>query len=198
MLPRVIAPGFDLVLPEPGADSPRRDPRHDLLLDGDLREFFPRPASPRLAVRTGRATGERRNLGALERGKGARATRARRILQSVGRLPALAPALDGIDRAANLAGNVRIAPGRALMGEQQNARALHVRERRGGAGAELLQVHCLYRGQVDGILGQRSWHAYSPPDQAKVSGIVICQDFAHVKPAAYLLRTVLSAGLLSQ
>jgi len=135
-------------------------------------------------------------LGALERSKGARATRARRILQSVGRLPALAPALNGIDRAAHLVGNVRMAPGGLLMGEQQQARSLHFRERRGGAGAELLQAPFLCRGQVDGILGQRSWHDYSPPDQAKVSGIVICQDFAHVKPAAYLLRTVLSAPLV--
>src|SRR5947208_16514363 len=105
MLPRVIAPGFDLVLPEPGADSPRRDPRHDLLLAGDLREFFRRPAPRRLAVLTGRATSERRNLGALDGSKGARATRPWRILQRVGRLPSLAPPVDGIDTAGHASGH---------------------------------------------------------------------------------------------
>ena len=78
------------------------------------------------------------------------------------------------------------------MGEQENARALPFRKRRRGAGAEGLQVHCLCRGQGDGILGQRSWHDDSSPHQAKVRGIVIGQDLAHVKPATYSLRTVLS------
>src|SRR5262249_21379482 len=37
-----------------------------------------------------------------------------------------------------------------------------------------------------------SWHTNSPPDHAYVGGTVICQDFAHVKLATYLLRIALS------
>ena len=77
------------------------------------------------------------------------------------------------------------------MREQENPSTLDYCERRGGTGAELVQGHGLFGGEVDGILGQRSWHDDRPPDQARLDGIVICQDLAHVKPAAYLSRAVL-------
>ena len=83
----------DTMIEAPRADGPGRDPRHHLVLDGDLRQLLSRPAPPRLAVLTGRATGERCNLDALEWRKSTRAPRTRRILQSGRRLPALAPAL---------------------------------------------------------------------------------------------------------
>ena len=40
-LPGVIPPGFDLVRAQPSANRPRRDMRHDLLLDSDVGEFLP-------------------------------------------------------------------------------------------------------------------------------------------------------------
>jgi hypothetical protein len=43
---------------------------------------------------------------------------------------------------------------------------------------------------------QRKGAKDSPPDQAQVSRMVICQDLAHVKPATYCLRTVLRRGLV--
>ena len=75
------------------------------------------------------------------------------------------------------------------MGEQKNPRALDCRKRGRVTAAELLHMSLLLRRELDGILGQRSWHKDSPPDQTQDRRIVICQDLAHVKPATYLLRT---------
>src|SRR4030095_2465392 len=105
---------------------------------------------------------------------------------------ALPPARDGLATAAHLPGALDVPPRGMLMGEQENAGTLDFRKRGGVATAELLQMPLLLWRELDGILGQRSWHTDSPPDQAQVSRIVICQDLAHVKPATYLLRTVLS------
>ena len=77
------------------------------------------------------------------------------------------------------------------MCEQENPGTLDCRERCAGTDAEWLQVPGLFSGQVDGILGQRSWHEDRPPNQARLDEMVICQDFAHVKPAPDLLRPVL-------
>ena len=59
-------------------------------------------------------------------------------------------------------------------------------------GAKLLQMHLLFRRELDGILVQRSWHKDSPLDQAQGGRMVICQNLAYLKPAAYLLRAALS------
>src|SRR5262249_19760060 len=153
MLPRVIAPRFDLVLPEPGADRPWREPRHDLLLDGNLRELLSRPASPWLAVLTGRATGERRNLGPLQRRERALAPRACHIVQTVGYLPALPPALHSIDTTAHATGNLCVTPGGMLMRQQENPRPLDFRKWGSITGAEVVQLHLLLWREWDGILG---------------------------------------------
>jgi hypothetical protein len=78
------------------------------------------------------------------------------------------------------------------MSEQENAGPLDFRKRGHVTAAELLQMLLLLWRELDGILGQRSWHKDSPPDQAQVSRMVIGQDLAPVKPTMYLLRTVLS------
>jgi hypothetical protein len=54
------------------------------------------------------------------------------------------------------------------MGEQEKAGPLDFRKRGGVATAELLQMPLLLWREFDGILGQRSWHTDSPPDQAQV------------------------------
>ena len=190
-LPRVIPPGFDLVRAQPGAYRSWGDVRHDLLLDGDLGEFLPRPAWPGFAVCAWRTTGQRDNLSPLERRESAGGTSPRRIALAVGHVPALPPALDRMDTAAHLPGDLRVSPGGLLMSEEEHAGPLDFRKRGRVTAAELLQMPLLLWRELDEIFGQRSWHKDSPPDQAQVSRIVIDQDLAHVKPAKYLLRTVL-------
>ena len=82
------------------------------------------------------------------------------------------------------------------MSEEEHAGPLDFRKRGRVTAAALLQMPLLLWRELDGILGQRSWHKDGPPDQAQVSRIVICQDLAHVKPATYLLRTVLSKSIM--
>src|SRR4029450_11753467 len=165
-LPGVIPPGFDLVLPQPGANRPWRDVRHKLLRDSHLREFLPRPPRPRFAVCAWRTTGHRGNLGPLKRRKGAVGAGPRRITHTVGLLPALSPVLDGLDTAAHLLGDLCVPPGGMLMGEEENPGPLDFSIRGRVAGAEMVQIRLLLRCELDGILGQRSWHRDSPPDQA--------------------------------
>lgn len=112
VLPGVRAPGFDLVLPQPRADRPRRDALNQLLLDGHLRQFFARPAHPGLARLARGTTGEGDDLCPLQRRKGARATRTRRVLQARCGLPASAPALDRVQAATELSGNLHLAASR--------------------------------------------------------------------------------------
>src|SRR5262249_43509386 len=162
-LPGVIAPGFDLVLPQPGPNRPRRDVRHDMLLNNDLDQFFPGPARPRFAVGAWHTTGQRANLRPLQRSAGAAGAGTRGILHAGSLLPALAPMLDGLDTAAHLPGKLRIPPGGILMGEQENPCTLDLRKRGGVTVAELLQISLLLWCELDGILGQRSWHKNSPP-----------------------------------
>jgi hypothetical protein len=61
-------------------------------------------------------------------------------------------------------------------------------------GAEVVQLHLLLRRELDGILGRRSWHKDSPPEQAQVRRMVLCQDLAHRQLATYFLRAVLRKG----
>src|SRR4029453_15023381 len=105
--------------------------------------------------------------------------------------PALPPALDRLDTAAHLPGDLHVPPGGLLMSGGENAGPLDFGKRGRVTAAELLQLSLLLWCELDGILGQRSWHTDSPPDQAQVSRMVIGQDLAHVKPATYLLRTAL-------
>src|SRR4030095_4232779 len=101
---------------------------------------------------------------------------------------------DITDTAAYLPSDLCIPRGGILMGEQENPSALDCRKRGCVTAAELLQMSLLLWRELDGILGQRSWHKDSPPDYAQVSRMVICQDLVHVKPTTYLLRTVLRSG----
>src|SRR5215470_14047320 len=119
-------------------------------------------------------------------------------MRALGLLPALPPVLDGIDTAAHATGDLRVTPGGMLMREQKNPRPLDFRKWGSVTGTELLQMSLLLQRELDRILGQRSWHKDSPPDQAHVGRIVICQDLAHVKPATYFLRAVLSRKMMFQ
>src|SRR6266540_4622345 len=110
VLPRVITPGFDLIRAQPGTNRPWRDALHELLLNRHLREFLSRPAHPRFAVFPWRTTGERRDLGPLERREGASGAGTRRIAQHCGGLPAAAPLPDGLSTSTDLASNISIAP----------------------------------------------------------------------------------------
>jgi len=103
----------------------------------------------------------------------------------------LAPVLDGLAPAAPLPSDLRVPPGGLLLCEQEQPSPLDFRKRGGGTGVEGWQLPLLLRRAWAGRRGQRSWPKDSPPDQAQVSRIVIGQDLAHVKPATYVLRTVL-------
>ena len=140
-------------------------------------------------------TGQRDNLGSLQRREGAAGAGPWRITHAVGLLPALPPVLDGLNAAAHLPGDLCVPPGGMVMREQEHAGPLDFREWGRVTAAELLQMPLLLWREVDGILGQRSWHTDSPPDQVQVGRTVICQNFVHCKPAAYLRRSVLSEYL---
>jgi hypothetical protein len=71
--------------------------------------------------------------------------------------------LDGINTAAHATGDLRVTPGRMLMREEENAGTLDFRKRGRVTAAELLQMLLLLWRELDGILGQRSWHKDSPP-----------------------------------
>ena len=154
VLPRVRAPRFDLVRAPPGPDRPRRDVRHDLLFDGDLGELLPRPARPGFAVCAWRTTGQRDNLGPLERREGPAGTSPRGITHAVGRRPALSPVPDSLDTAAYLPGDLRISPQGMLMGKQENPRALDVRKRGRITGAEVCRCPSCSRVSWMGYLGK--------------------------------------------
>src|SRR4030095_6214141 len=79
------------------------------------------------------------------------------------------------------------------MGEQENPCALDFCKRGRITSAEVLQIRLLLWRECNRILRPRSWHKDSPPNQGQVGRIVIGQDLAHVKPATYVLRAVLSA-----
>ena len=100
---------------------------------------------------TGRTTGERRDLCALERREGASGAGPGRIAQHLGSLPAAAPLPDRLRRTTDLAGNVGIAPVGMVVREQQQAGPLHFGEGCGGAGAEVLQAHLLLRREFNRI-----------------------------------------------
>src|SRR5262249_49642008 len=91
--------------------------------------------------------------------------------------------------------DLHVVPGRMLMREEEYAGPLDFRKRGRVTATELLQMPLLLWRELDGILGQRSWHKDSPPDQAQVSRLVIGQDLAYVKPAVYFLRTVLRRSI---
>ena len=57
-----------------------------------------------------------------------RGTRPRRIALAVGHVPALPPALDRLDTAAHLPGDLDVPPSGMLMGEQENAGTLDFRK----------------------------------------------------------------------
>jgi hypothetical protein len=62
VLPGVVAPGLDLILPQPAANGAGRDSRDDALFHGHLGQFLARPALPHFAVSAGLATGQGDNL----------------------------------------------------------------------------------------------------------------------------------------
>ena len=135
----MIPPGFDLILPQPGANRPGRDIFHDVLLDGDLRQFFPRPARPGFAVGTGRTTGQRDNLVRCNDVKVRRvpARGASRTLSVC--CQRCRQCLTVWIQQPTLPGDLDIPPGGMLMSEQKYPRALNFRKRGRVTGAELLQ-----------------------------------------------------------
>ena len=196
MLPRVIAPGFNLIVAQPGADRAGREALNNLLFPGHLRQLLPRPALPGLAVLSRRTTGQRYYLGALQRRENAPRAHARRIAPTVCLLPPLPPALDCGHTTPQPLGDGGIRPVGMTGRKQHDLRPLHDGERCHVTGTEVHQPHLLLGRQCDRILGSRAWHLESPPTLAKVMKAVVCQAFSHCKPAPYFVRYVLSFYIL--
>ena len=126
VLPGMIPPGLDFILASPAPDSAGRAGRDHPLFHRHLSQFLARPALPHLAVGRGLATSQGDNLRPHQRWKVAWAPRAGPRRQRALLAPASPPLLDPGHRAAYRLSNLTLVPGRPVVGQEQNAGALHL------------------------------------------------------------------------
>src|SRR5215813_2472254 len=165
----MIPPGLDFILAQPAPDSAGRAGRDHPLFHRHLSQFLARPALPHLAVGRGLATSQGDNLRPYQRWKVAWAPRAWPRRQRALLAPASPPLLDHGHRAAYRLSNLTLVPGRPVVGQEQNAGALHLCVGGRITQTPLRQVRHLHRAQLHRILGPRSRHDSIP---SPASGVV--------------------------